>query len=255
MLLAIDVGNTQTLIGLFEGEDLHKMWRVSTNKFHTADELRVMIHPLFETEGISRTAVDSVALASVVPKLTLSWVEAARLMFDVDALVADAESAAGVFKTDYPNPLEIGSDRVADAVALCALYGAPAIVVDFGTATNIEIIDKNGKFIGGIIAPGIDTSANALFSNATRLAAIDLIDPGHAIGLNTEEAIQIGIVYGEADRVDGLIERVFAELGYRTPVIATGGLASLVAGRSKTISEVNSALTLIGLRIIHEAQS
>ena len=144
--------------------------------------------------------------------------------------------------------------RVADAVAAKALYGAPVIVVDFGTATNMEVVDADGRFIGGVIAPGVETSASALFSHATKLGAIDLIDPHTAIGRNTEEAIQAGIVYGEADRVDGIIRRIFAQLGYETPVVATGGLASRVAAQSQTITAINPELTLEGLRLVYEAQ-
>ena len=150
-----------------------------------------------------------------------------------------------------PDPFD---SRVADAVAAKALYGAPVIVVDFGTATNMEVVDADGRFIGGVIAPGVETSASALFSHATKLGAIDLVDPHTAIGHNTEEAIQAGIVYGEADRMDGIIRRIFAQLGYETPVVATGGLASRVAAQSQTITAINPELTLEGLRLVYEAQ-
>ena len=168
--------------------------------------------------------------------------------------MGSAETAGSLFEADYPNPHEIGADRVADAVAAKALYGAPVIVVDFGTATNMEVVDADGRFIGGVIAPGVETSASALFSHATKLGAIDLVDPHTAIGHNTEEAIQAGIVYGEADRVDGIIRRIFAQLGYETPVVATGGLASRVAAQSQTITAINPELTLEGLRLVYEAQ-
>ena len=175
-----------------------------------------------------------------------------RAEYGVDALACTAATAGELFPTDYANPAEIGADRVADAVAAKALYGAPVVVVDFGTATNIEVIDRDGKFAGGIIAPGVDTSANALFSRASRLAAIDLVDPHTAIGGSTEQAIQAGIVYGEADRVDGLVRRVFAQLGYEATVVATGGLAPRVAPLSATIDRVDPELTLSGLRMLYE---
>lgn len=148
-----------------------------------------------------------------------------RIWAGVRAVVCSAKTAGSLFDADYPNPREIGSDRVADAVAARELFGSPVIVVDFGTATNIEVVDKQGRFLGGIIAPGVQTGAAALFSHATRLAAIDLIDPRHAIGRNTEEALQAGIVYGEADRADGLVRRVVEELGYDAPVVATAACA------------------------------
>ena len=169
----------------------------------------------------------------------------------VSTVVCSAKTAGSLFDADYPNPREIGSDRVADAVAARELFGAPVIVVDFGTATNIEVVDKQGRFLGGIIAPGVQTGASALFSHATRLAAIDLVDPRHAIGRNTEEALQAGIVYGEADRADGLVRRVVEELGYDAPVVATGGLAPLIAEHSRTISAVQPDLTLVGLRLVY----
>lgn len=254
MLLAIDVGNTQTVIGVYEGSVLRHMWRVATNKSHTCDELRVKVSPLLVSEDIAPEQVRGAALASVVPQLTQAWCAALHRMLGHEALVCTASSAAELFPTTYANPAEIGADRVADAVAARALYGAPVVVVDFGTATNIEVIDREGRFVGGVIAPGVDTSAAALFSHATRLAAIDLVDPHTAIGNSTEEAIQAGIVYGEADRVDGLVCRIFAQLGYEAPVVATGGLAPRVAELSGTITVINPELTLEGLRLIYEAQ-
>lgn len=252
MLLAIDVGNTHTVLGLYEGERLAHMWRVATNKTHTADELRLKLRGLLQAADVARDAVDGAALASVVPALTLRWQEVARAEYGIDALACTAAAAGDLFPTDYANPAEIGADRVADAVAAKATYGAPVVVVDFGTATNIEVIDRDGKFAGGIIAPGVDTSANALFSRASRLAAIDLVDPHTAIGSSTEQAIQAGIVYGEADRVDGLVRRVFAQLGYEATVVATGGLAPRVAPLSAMIEHVDPELTLSGLRMLYE---
>lgn len=252
MLLAIDVGNTQTVIGLYENGVLASMWRVATNKVHTSDELRLKLRGLLEAAGVGREEVVGVALASVVPSLTLRWQEVARVEFKSEAVVCTAASAEGLFETDYANPSEIGADRVADAIAARVLYGAPVVVVDFGTATNIEVIDAKGRFVGGIIAPGVETSANALFSRASRLAAIDLVDPGTAIGGSTEQAVQVGIVYGEADRVDGLLERVFQQLGYRAKVVGTGGLASRVAEVSRLVETVDPELTLQGLRMLYD---
>lgn len=255
MLLAIDVGNTQTVIGVYDEDGtLRHMWRVATNKQHTSDELRVKLSPLFDSENISPDHIDGAALASVVPQLTQAWCAAIRQMIGAEALVCSAATAGSLFEADYANPQEIGADRVADAIAARALYGSPVVVVDFGTATNIEVIDRNGRFIGGVIAPGVDTSASALFSRATRLAAIDLVDPHTAIGGNTEQAIQAGIVYGEVDRVDGLVRRIFAQMGYEAPVVATGGLALRVSELSDTIGYINPQLTLEGLRLLFAAR-
>lgn len=253
MLLTIDVGNTQTVFGVYQGETLSHQWRVATNKSHTSDELRVKLLPLLSSEGLSFADVDGVALASVVPKLTDAWCQATRKMIGARAVVCSAETAGDLFDASaYPNPNEIGADRVADCVAARVLYGAPVVVVDFGTATNMEVVDCEGGFAGGVIAPGVDTSASALFSHATKLGAIELVNPHTAIGRNTAQAIQVGVVCGEADRVDGLVNRMFEQLGYRAPVVATGGLASRVANISKTITETNGVLTLEGLRLIYD---
>ena len=252
MLLAIDVGNTQTVIGVFEDEVLRHMWRVATNKKHTPDELRLKVLPLLEYAGYPCKRIDGSVLASVVPYLTSAWCDTLQDMLGTEPLVCNAKTAGDLFEADYANPSEIGADRVADAVAARALYGAPVVVVDFGTATNIEVVDERGCFIGGAIAPGMETSAAALFSHATKLAATELDDPGTGIGGNTAQAIQIGIVYGEVERVDGLVRRIFDQLGYSAPVVATGGLAGRVAPLSRTITVVNQDLTLEGLRRIYE---
>ena len=255
MLLAIDVGNTQTVIGVYREQTLVHMWRVATVKTDTSDELRLKLMPLLTSEGIESAQLRGAVLASVVPALGEAWSRALERMMGVSPLrcTATIASEAGLFKADYDNPAEIGADRVADAIAARALYGAPVVVVDFGTATNLEVIDERGCFVGGIIAPGLETSAAALFSHATKLPAIDLVDPGVAIGRNTVAAMQSGIVYGEADRVDGFVRRIFTQLGYEAPVIATGGLAKRMAPLCATVTETNSELTLEGLRLLAEA--
>lgn len=253
MLLAIDVGNTQTVFGVFKGKKLLHQWRVATNKCHTSDELRIKLLPLLGSEGLTFDDLDGVALSSVVPTLTDGWCAATRKMIGAYAVVCSAEVAGPLFDAgDYPNPREIGADRVADCVAARALYGAPVVVVDFGTATNMEVIDAEGRFAGGVIAPGVNTSAQALFSHATKLGAIELVNPHTAIGHNTAQAIQAGIVYGEADRVDGLLSRIFEQLGYTAPVVATGGLAPRVESLSRMITEKNQVLTLEGLKLVYD---
>ena len=251
MLLAVDVGNTQTVLGLYEGTKLQFTWRIVTNKHDTSDELRIKLSTLLKDDVVATEKIRGLALASVVPRLTASWMGVSKRMFQKKAFVVTARNAEHIFKTNYANPDEIGADRVADAVAAAALYGAPVVVVDFGTATNMEVIDKQGIFIGGVIAPGVETSASALFSHAARLGDIELVDPHTAIGKTTSEAVQAGIVYGEAERVDGLVRRMFEQLGYKAPVVATGGLAQSVANASKVITKVNTELTLEGLRLIY----
>ena len=252
MLLVIDVGNTQTVIGIYDGETLLHMWRLATNKTDTSDELRLKVLPLLSMENLDASLVDGAAVASVVPQLTSAWEKALSLLIGCDPVVCNAANAGALFQAAFDYPAEIGADRIADAVAAKALYGAPVIVVDFGTATNLEVIDEEGRFVGGIIAPGLETSAKALFSNATKLPAIELADPGSAIGKSTVHAMQSGIVYGEADRVDGFVARIFAELGYEAPVVATGGLATTMAPLCRTVTHTNPELTLEGLRLVYE---
>ena len=246
MLLAIDIGNTHTVIGVYAGDSLRAMWRIATNRKAAADELRIVFSTLFSLEGLDLSQVRASAVASVVPQLTKAWMQAIKDATGALSLVCNAETAAGLFDADYPNPREIGADRVADAVAARALYGAPVVVVDFGTATNIEVVDRDGRFRGGVIAPGVQTSANALFTHGAQLPDIALVAPPAVIGTNTVEAIQSGIMLGEADRVDGLVRRIFDQLGYSAKVIATGGLAPVVERYSSTIDEVNTELTLEG---------
>ena len=253
MLLAADIGNTQTVVGVYQGSDLACMWRLATNPATTADEVRVMLLPLFESAGLALTDVDRAALASVVPQLTGAWCRAIRDGAGVEALVCSAQTAGSLFKASYPNPLEIGADRVADAVGARSRYGEPVVVVDFGTATNIEVIDAEGFFVGGVIAPGLQTSAQTLFSRGAQLPAINLTAPEDPIGVSTVTAMQSGIVLGEVDRVDGLVRRIFDQLGYEGTVVATGGLAPLIAPHSQTITHVDGELTLEGLRLIADA--
>lgn len=253
MLLAIDVGNTQTVIGIYDGDALQRMWRISTRVSLTADELHVTLRGLFDAVGVSKRDIHGIALATVVPKLTTLWKQVGHDMFGIEVLCASTKTAGNLIDLSKYGSPDLGADRIADAVAARSLYGAPVIVVDFGTATNIEIIDKDGCFAGGIIAPGVETSTNALFAKAALLPAVELVDPETAIGLNTVKAMQVGIVYGEVDRVDGLVRRIWDQLGYETNVIATGGLGPAIGSLCQTIATVNSELTLHGLRIIYDA--
>lgn len=260
MLLAIDIGNTQTALGLYQGlraDHPERTWRLATYKQDAVGDIAIKLRCLVEGAGVDASKVRSAALASVVPALTRSWSQAVHDLggAPVSVCTAEAAAAAGLFRTDYPNPREIGADRVADAVAARALYGAPVVVVDFGTATNIEVIGADGLFKGGIIAPGVETGASALFAHATRLAAVDLRAPEAVIGTSSAEAMRSGILLGEAARVDGLVERIFDQMGHRAPVVATGGLAPLIAPHARTVTAVMPELTLEGLRRLAEATS
>lgn len=250
MLLAVDIGNTQTVVGLFAERELAHHWRIATNSASTSDEIRVKLLALLRFAGLDEGYVDAACLASVVPELTEVWCRVIEA-FGVEALVVRPDVVRDL-SISYVNPSEIGADRLADAVAAIEQYGAPVVVVDLGTATNIEVIDREGRFLGGIIAPGLMRSADALFSAAARIARVNLVQPDQPIGTSTQTAVQSGLVYGEVDRIDGLVRRVFDQLGYEAPVVATGGIAYRLAPLSRTITVLDQELTLKGLRCIYE---
>ena len=248
MLLAIDMGNTQTALGLFDGAELRQSWRMPTDRTFTKDELHVRLLGYFHMYGLSLDAVDAIAFCGVVPQLTREWRGvAAQLSVP---LVAVGRDTAGVTCVDAPNPSEVGADRIANATAAAAFYGAPAIVVDFGTATNIDVVNAAGAYIGGAIAPGVRISMDALIARAAKLASISLEAPEHAIGRNTTEAVRSGAVVGAAAMAEGLVARIRAELGaggVRAQVIATGGLAGVVATCTDVFDAVDQQLTLKGI--------
>lgn len=249
MLFAVDVGNTQTVIGLFQEAELVGHWRMSSNASLTGDELRVKVAGLLALDGRSWGDVSDVILASVVPRLTSAWEDAARAACDCRLMVVGPGLKTGM-PIRYDNPHEVGADRIVNGIAAVERLGGPVIVVDFGTATTIDVIDSDGGYLGGAIAPGVETSAEALFTKAARLSKVDLEPPARAIGTNTRASIQSGLILGEAVMVDGLVRKVWAELGVETPVIATGGLAERMAPLCETVSDVDIDLTLEGLRIV-----
>lgn len=249
MLFAVDVGNTQTVIGLFQEAELVGHWRMSSNASLTGDELRVKVAGLLALDGRSWGDVSDVILASVVPRLTSAWEDAARAACDCRLMVVGPGLKTGM-PIRYDNPHEVGADRIVNGIAAVERLGGPVIVVDFGTATTIDVIDSDGGYLGGAIAPGVETSAEALFTKAARLSKVDLEPPARAIGTNTRASIQAGLILGEAVMVDGLVRKVWAELGVETPVIATGGLAERMAPLCETVSDVDIDLTLEGLRIV-----
>lgn len=259
MLLLSDVGNTQTVIGIYAGRpgeegSYRAMWRIRTDKLATTDDIRSHLMPLLMLTDLSVEDISRACIASVVPSLAISWSHAVEKTWGVEPVCCNAKVAHdnGLFDADYPNPSEIGADRVADAIAARNLFGDPVVVVDFGTATNIEVIDDRGCFVGGVIAPGINTGANALFADAAQVAATGVKLPEKVIGKSTAEAVQSGVVYGEVGRVDGLLARIFDELGCECPVVATGGLVHTVSSLSRHITNVCPELTLEGLRILAE---
>ncbi len=251
MLFAVDVGNTQTVLGLFEGDDLTAHWRISTHASQTGDELRASVTGLLALDGLSWADVSGMILASVVPRATSAWEEAAAVSCTCELLVVGPGLKTGM-PIRYANPHEVGADRIVNGVAAFSLLGGPVVVVDFGTATTIDVIAEDGAYLGGAIAPGVETSAEALFSKAARLSKVDLVAPAHVIGSNTRESVQAGLMLGEAAMVDGLVHRVWDELGVTTPVIATGGLAETMAPICETVGSADPDLTLRGLRMIYD---
>lgn len=251
MILAVDVGNTQTVLGLFGESGLGSRWRVATDAMITADEIRVKIGALLALDGLGWADVDGVVVASVVPTLTAAYGDLATRVTGAAPLVVGPGVKTGL-AIAYDDPREIGADRIVNAVAAVATCGAPVIVIDFGTATTLDVVDATGAYLGGAIAPGIETSAEALFRRAARLSAVDLEAPTRAIGRNTRESVQAGLLLGQASLVDGLVRRAWAELGSECPVLATGGLAELMAPLCETVGEVDPDLTLKGLTLLWE---
>jgi type III pantothenate kinase len=248
MLLTVDVGNTNIVLGLFDGDHLFESYRLRTDARVTADELALLFHGLL----VKHPEPDGIAVCSTVPQV----LDQLRLM--VDRYYSDAETVVvgpGV-KTGVPllydNPKEVGPDRVVNTLAAHTLYGGPAIVVDFGTSTNFDVVSEKGEFLGGALAPGVEISVDALAARAARLFKVELVEPRSVIGKTTVEALQSGLVYGFASQVDGMVERISKELGADPVVIATGGLSPLMTGLCESIDEHEPDLTLIGLRLVYE---
>jgi len=250
MLLAVDVGNTNTKLGLYDETRLVRSWRVTSRREQTADEYGVITRALLAGIGLAPAVVTGVAISSTVPAVQRALEEMVRLAFGVLPLVVEPGLDGPIpMRVDYPR--EVGPDRVVKIVAGVELYGAPLIIVDLGTATTFECVSVRGEFIGGAIAPGIATAAEALTARAARLFRVDLIRPPTAIGTNTVTNIQSGMIYGYAGLVDGLVERMKREMEGAPRVVATGGLVGLIQDISRTIEVVNPHLTLEGLRILH----
>jgi len=251
MLLAVDVGNTQTVAGAYQGGKLLHQWRISTVRTATLDELAAQHDSMLHLRGSSLADVASIVVSSVVPSVTAGYRSLASLYLDRPALVVGPGVRSGM-PIDIDNPHEVGADRIVNSVAAHHRYGGPCIVVDFGTATNFDCVTADGRYVGGAITPGIDISMEALTSRATRLLRVELVAPPVAIGKSTVGALQSGVVFGAVSMVDGLTARLKSELGQDTVVVATGGLASLIVPLSDQIDHHEPTLTLDGLRLIHE---
>jgi len=245
-LLAIDVGNTQTAFGLFEGEVLREHWRVTTERNRSGDELGALYGNFVDLD-----AVEGIALASTVPQLHRAYEDFAKEYVKAALLELGPGVKTGV-PVRYDDPREVGPDRIANAVAAVERYGAPAIVVDFGTSTNFDVVSPEGEYVGGVLAPGIEVSMDALFSRAARLFKVDFAEPETVIAKNTASSLQSGLVYGFAGQVDGIVERIRGELRAEAQTVATGGLADLIVPHAKTLETIDPFLTLEGVRIVWE---
>jgi type III pantothenate kinase len=245
MLLAVDVGNTQTVFGLYEDDELGERWRIATEAERTGDELGALLADFFDV-----TALEGIVLSSTVPRLIREYEHVAERWAKVPLLIVGPGVKTGI-QIQYDDPREVGPDRIVNAIAAKERYGAPAIVVDFGTSTNFDVVSPAGDYVGGVLAPGIETSMDALFARAARLVKVDYVAPESVIGKTTESALRSGLVYGFAGQVDGIVEAIRREIGAPdATAIATGGLADLIAPHSRTITKVDPFLTLEGLRIV-----
>jgi len=251
MLLTIDIGNTNIAFGVFEEERMHATWSIATDIRKTADEYAVLLLNLLPREGLTFADIDSVVICNVVPPLEPIFEELSERYSGVSPLIVGPGVKTGV-RICADNPREVGADRVVNTLAAHRLYGGPVIVIDFGTATTLDVVSEEGDYLGGAIAPGIGIASEALFERASKLPRIELIAPQYAIGRNSVTAMQSGVIFGYVGLIEGLVHRIREELGGKARVVATGGLANVIAKETKVVDEVSPHLTLYGLRLIHE---
>ena len=251
MLLAVDIGNTNITFGLFENNDLHSTWRIATDPRKTSDEYNTILESLLTIRKLSANQITEVAICNVVPPLASVFEQLSRTYFQTTPLVVESGIKTGV-RILYENPRDVGADRVVDAVAAYRLYGGPVIIVDFGTATVFDAVTKDGDYLGGAIAPGINIAADALFHNASQLKRVEFNVPKAAIGKNSITSLQSGLLFGYIDLVEGMVKRFKSELDPNAKVIATGGLAELFAKETNIFAAVNLDLTLLGLKMIYD---
>ena len=251
MLLAIDIGNTNIVIGVFEGEKLRATWRLGTDVHKLEDEYAGLFSNLWSLKGISFEDIDSAIIASSVPPLVTVFDELCKRYLGVTPMVVGPGVKTGV-RIALENPREVGADRVVNAAAGHHLYGGPLIVIDFGTATTLDAVSEDGDYLGGAIAPGIGISAEALFREAAKLPRVELVRPPKAIGRNSVAAMQSGLIFGYVGLIEGIVARMQKELGGEAKVIATGGLADVIASEASVVDALEPNLTLIGLRLVHE---
>jgi len=251
VLLALDVGNTNTVVGVFEGKELRVHWRLATRRDGTGDEYGIVIKNLLDLAGLEPARISGVAIASVVPPLQSSLEEMAHRYFRIAPMVVGPGIRTGI-PILYDSPREVGADRIVNAVAAFEAYGGPAIVVDFGTATTFDAVSARGEYMGGVIAPGIGIAAEALFERTAKLPRVDVVKPKCVVGKNTVASIQSGLFYGYLGLVEGIVSRMRAEMEGDPVVVATGGLSHLILAESRSVHHVDPLLTLTGLRIIYE---
>ncbi|WP_196594565.1 type III pantothenate kinase [Pectinatus sottacetonis] len=251
MLLVFDIGNSNIVLGTYEGKKLLRHWRISTDRQKTGDEYGMLINELFRFHGISMSDITDIIISSVVPPLVVPIIKMCQRYFKVKPLVVGPGIKTGI-KLKYENPRDIGADRIVNVIGAYEQYGGPIIVIDIGTATTLDVVADNGDFLGGAIAPGIGISTEALFQRAAKLPRIELVTPKSVICHNTINGIQAGIILGAVGQIDGIVNRMKQEMNMNMKVVATGGLANMISRESKTINKTDHFLTLTGLRVLYE---
>ena len=251
MLLVIDIGNSNIVVGTYENKNLMKHWRISTDRQKTGDEYGILLNDLFRYQGVETKDVSDIIISSVVPPLIVPFMKMCERYFNIKPMLVGPGMKTGIV-LHYENPRAIGADRIVNVVGAFELYGGPAIVIDMGTATTFDVINENGDFMGGVIAPGIMASSEALIRSTAKLPGVELVPPKNIICHNTIHGMQAGIIFGYVGQIDGIVQRIKTEYNSEMKVIATGGLATMIQKESKTIDRIDHFLTLTGLRVLYE---